>query len=279
MRHQYPIAYTLQLLYHNRHMNMNRNKILPILAVAGALLIVGLIWFLKGGIGGLVGEKWHGVEGEPIDVTLGFYEDWLEARRAGDNEPFTRGLLTYEQVGDDLREKLGAFEGQLAADKEDPVLCQTGLPEGLRTIRVFVQDEKAQFLVTSTTDGQTGQSVATLESKNGLWQITDITCGNAEMGPQGEFSFDKTGFLLKQVPAPLDSNYWHLVFEEAGVLGHAVPLYISDTTVCMTQDGSEATCDDNLLKETIPARVMGEMSESGVDVERIELVESVSISD
>jgi hypothetical protein len=84
---------------------------------------------------------------------------------------------------------------------------------------------------------------------------------------------------LKQVPAPLDSNYWHLVFEEAGVLGHAVPLYISDTTICAQKDGTEAACDDNLLKETMPARVKGEMSESGVNVERIELVETVSISE
>ncbi len=257
---------------------MNRNKILPIVVVVGVLLLAGIIWFLRGG-GGLLTEKWHGVEGEPVDVALGFYEQWLEARRVSDTEPFTRGLLSYEQVGDDLRERLAGFEGKLTADQEDPVLCQVGLPEGLRTIKIFKQDESAQLLITSTTDGQFGQSVATMEAKNGLWQITDITCGNAETGPQGEFSFDKTGFLLKQVPAPLDSNYWHLVFEEAGVLGHAVPLYISDTTVCAQKDGTEAACDDNLLKETMPARVKGEMGESGVDVKRIELVETVSISE
>lgn len=256
---------------------MNKNKILPIAVVAGVLLLAGIVWFLRGG--GLLTENWHGVEGEPVDVALGFYEQWLEARRVGDTEPFTRGLLAYEQVGDDLRVRLAEFEGKLAADQEDPVLCQTGLPEGLRTIKIFKQEESAQLLVTSTTDGQFGQSVATMEAKNGLWQITDITCGNGEMGPQGEFSFDKTGFLLKQVPAPLDSKYWHLVFEEAGVLGHAVPLYISETTVCTQKDGATAACDDNFLKETMPARIMGEMSESGVTVARIELVESVNISE
>lgn len=256
---------------------MNRNKILPIVVVAGVLLLAGIIWFLRSD--GLLTEKWHGVEGKPIDVALGFYEQWLEARRVSDTEPFTRGLLAYEQVGDELRERLAGYEGKLAAGQEDPVLCQMELPEGLRTIRVYEKEDSAQLLITSTTDGQFGQSIATLESKNGLWQITDITCGTGETGPQGEFSFDKTGFLLKQVPAPLDSNYWHLVFEEAGVLGHAVPLYISETTVCTQKDGTEAACDDNLLKETIPARVKGEMGESGVAVERIELVETVSISE
>lgn len=258
-------------------MNMNRNKILPILAVAGILLIIGIIWFVRGGSSGLLGERWHGVAGEPLDIALNFYEEWLDARRAGDNEPFTRGLLAYEQVGDDLREKLSQFEGKLAADQEDPVLCQTQLPEGLRTIPVFKQDEAAQFLVTSK--GSPNQAIVTLAAKDGLWQITDISCGNGEQGPQGEFSFDKTGFLLKQVPAPLDSKYWHLVFEEAGVLGHAVPLHIGETTICANKDGSETTCDDNFLKETMPARVKGEMSESGVTVKRIELVETVSITE
>ncbi len=250
---------------------------MPILAVAGILLIAGVIWFVRGGSAGLLGERWHGVAGEPIDVALEFYEGWLEARRAGDNEPFTRGLLAYEQVGDAVRERLSEFEGKLAAGQEDPVLCQTELPEGLRTIKVYQQEEGAQFLVTSK--GNPNQSIVTLAAKDGLWQITDISCGNGEMGPQGEFSFDKTGFLLKQVPAPLDSNYWHLVFEEAGVLGHAVPLFIGDTTVCVNKDGTEAACDDNLLKETMPARVKGEMSESGVAVKRIELVETVNITE
>jgi hypothetical protein len=259
-------------------MNMNRNKLLPILLVAGGVVVVGLIiWFSSGK--GLIPERWTGVTGEPINVTLDFYEAWLSARGVGTNEPFTRGLLDFEQVSPELRDKLAAFDGQITDGSEDPVLCQTAVPEGLRTIPVYTQEAAAQVLVMSTTDGQTGQAIVSLESKDGLWRISDITCGNAETAPKGEFSFDKAGFLLKQVPAPLDSKYWHLVFQEAGVLGHAVPLFISETTVCVNKDGSEAACDDNLLKETIPARVKGELSETGVQVKRIELVESVSIED
>lgn len=258
---------------------LDRSKLLPVLLVAGGLLIVGLIvWFTTGGKG-LIPEKWTGVAGDPINVTLDFYEAWLEARTAGPNEPFAQGLLDFEQVGPELRDKLKAQEGQLNDESVDPVLCQIGVPEGLRTLPVYQQESAAQILVMSTTAGQSGQAIINMEARDGLWRIVDITCGNAEAGPQGEFSFDKAGFLLKQVPEPLNSDYWHLVFEEAGVLGHAVPLFIDADTVCVNTDGSTAACDDNLLKETIPARVKGEMSEAGVNVKRIELVESVSISD
>jgi len=258
----------------------DRSKLLPVLVVAGALLVIGLIvWVTSGGPRSLVPEQWKGVAGDPINVTLDFYEAWLEARKVGPNEAYGRGLLDYEQVSPALKTKLKSQEGQLNDESTDPVLCQIGVPEGLRTIPVYQQEEAAQMLVMSTTDGQTGQAVVSMESKNGLWQITDINCGNAESGPQGEFSFDKSGFLLKQVPAPLDSNYWHLVYEEAGVLGHAVPLFLNEESVCMNADGSTVSCDDSFLKETMPARVQGQMSETGLTVKRIQVVDSVSISD
>lgn len=258
---------------------MNRNKILPILVVAGILLLIAAVWFFRSSDGGLMGEKWTGVEGEPIDITLDFYSEWLEARKVGDTEPFTRGLLAYEQISPELRERLSTFEGQLAVGQEDPVLCQTELPEGLRTIPTYQKEEAAQFMIRSVDKTHVGQAVVTLEAKNGLWRITEISCGSSETAPEAEFSFDRTGFLLKQVPAPLNSEYWHLVYEEEGVLGHAVPLFIGEQTVCVGKDGNTAACDDNLLKETIPARIMGELSETGVNVARIELIDSVFVTE
>lgn len=256
-----------------------RSKLLPVLLVAGVLLIIGLIVWVTSGGRGLLPTQWKGVAGDPINVTLGFYEAWLQARTVGPNEPFAQGLLDYDQVSPELRDKLKAQEGQLNDESNDPVLCQIGVPEGLRTIPVYQQEEAAQILVMSTTDGQTGQAIVHMAAKDGLWQISDITCGNAESGPQGEFSFDKSGFLLKQVPAPLDSNYWHLVYEEAGVLGHAVPLFLGAESECITEDGSTVACDDNFLKETMPAHVQGQMSETGLEVKRITVVESVAVSD
>lgn len=258
---------------------MNRNKLLPILIAAVVVVVIGLVVWLNYSGKSLIPERWTGKAGDPINVTLDFYEAWLEARKADPNGPFQKGLLDYEQVGPELRDHLKGFEGQLTAESDDPVLCQNGVPEGLRTVPVFQQDAAAQILVMSTTKGQSGQAVVSLAAKDGLWRITDISCGNAESGPKGEYSFDKSGFLLKQVPAPLDSKYWHLVFEEAGVLGHAVPLFIDDNSVCVAKDGTTGPCNDDILKETAPARVMGEMSESGVNVKRIEMVDSVQIED
>lgn len=266
-------AYGFMILF----TDMTRKKYLPIALLAGvAFIIAAIVWQVMGGKS-LFPEKWSGVEGEPVDVTLGFVEAWLNAKTAGENEPFTQNLLDYEQVSPELREKLKGFDGKLGGGAEDPVLCQTAIPEGLRTLPIFKQDESAQVLIMSTTKGQTGQAVVTLEGRNNVWRIKDITCGNAEQAPKGEFSFDRTGFLLKQVPAPLDSKYWHLVFEEAGVLGHAVPLFMDESTVCVKQDGSNGACNEETLKETAPARVMGELSETGVVVKRLEMVESVSI--
>ncbi|MEX2341254.1 MAG: hypothetical protein WD605_02965 [Candidatus Paceibacterota bacterium] len=257
---------------------MNRNKFLPIALVVGIIVVIGIIiWQVLGGKS-LFQEPWTGMEGTAVDVTLDFYESWLSERNAEEGDPFAAGLLDRVQLSKDVREHLASFEGRLNEEGvEDPVLCQTVVPPGLRTIPVYQQEESAQLIVRSSSREHFGQALVTLAAQNGLWQITEISCGNAETGPQGEYSFDKSGFLLKQVPAPLDSNYWHLVFQEAGVLGHAVPLYIDEESVCVQKDGNEVTCNDDFLKETIPARVKGELSETGVEVKRIELVDSISI--
>ena len=80
----------------------DRSKLLPVLLVAGVLLIIGLIVWATSGGRGFLSEPWKGVAGDPINVTLGFYEDWLKARTVGPNEPFVQGLLDYEQVGPEL---------------------------------------------------------------------------------------------------------------------------------------------------------------------------------
>lgn len=258
---------------------MDRKKflILGVLAAAALLVIGVMVWQLVTGKT-LFEEPWTGVEGTPVDVALNFVEPWLDARKIGPDEPFNQGLLEYTQVGKELKAKLQESQGKLGEEGAvDPVLCQAVVPESLRTMRVYEKEDAAQILIMSTARDGSGQAVITMAAKNGLWQLTDITCGSAENGPRGEFSFEKSGFLLKQVPAPLDSNYWHLVFQEEGVLGHAVPLFINESSICVKLDGTEVACDDNILKETIPARVKGEMSETGVTVKRIELIDSVSI--
>lgn len=246
-------------------------KYLPLALMAVAVIILaGFLWWFNKGNDGLLGGETRGMEGDPLDVALGFIEPWLTARQTSDTEPFARGLHNSIILSTDMSAKLADHEAKLAAGELDPVLCQTTVPEGLRTLPVFKQESEAKILVMSSDKTAGGQALVTLASHNGLWEITDITCGSAESDPnQGEFTFDKEGQLLKNVPAPLNSHYWHLVFEEGGVFGHTAPLFLDGSSMC-NKDGSESICSESMLEEIAHVHVQGEMTEAGVQVKRIE---------
>ena len=247
------------------------NRIVVIVVVA--LLAGAVWWFFSGGDGAVRQAGDRGVAGEPMNITLDFYEPWMVALRATNTDPYTLDLHNGKQVSEDLSRKLWQFKEENPDAILDPVICQVAVPSGLRTLPVFEQDDKAQFLVLSAEKGLSGQAVVTLEADGDYWQITDITCGNAEEDPnQGEFSFEREGFLLKNVPEPLDSQYWHLVFEEKGIMGHTAPLFLSDTSVCV-ENGSETVCDSSSFSEAKRVKVQGAMSESGVSVDRIEFIQ------
>ncbi len=247
----------------------NFKKYLPHALMVGAVVVLGVAaWWLGGGE---VGPKeTRGMEGAPIDVALAFYEPWLSARQAVDTDPFMQGLHNSIILSTEMSGKLAEYEGKLGEGEVDPVLCQSKVPEGLRTIPVYRKDDKAEFLVMSAARDASGQAIVTLQSENGLWQITNITCSSGEIDPnQGEFTFDKEGQLLKNVPAPLNSQYWHLVFEEGGVFGHTAPLFLDGESMC-NKDGSESVCSEGMLQETASVHVQGNMTEAGVQVKRIE---------
>ncbi len=248
---------------------MNKNKLFSILLIVAVMAAIVIYFaFVKGGV--QFGEK-RGVEGDPIDVALGFYEPWLTARQSTSTPPFEPELSSRMELSRDLAAKLMEYKDKLVEGEMDPVLCQIEVPEGLRTIPVYKKDDSAQILVMSSKKGVAGQAVVTLAADDGLWQITDIACGNAETNPnQGEFSFDKEGQLLKNVPAPLDSKYWHLVFEEGGVFGHTAPLFFDGNSVCVDTSGSESVCEDSMFKETEAVHIQGSMNEAGVEVKRVE---------
>ena len=112
-----------------------------------------------------------------------------------------------------------------------------------------------------------------LISRDGLWEIADINCTSGEEAPdQGEFTFDREGFLLKQsVPPPLDPQFWYLVFEQEGTPGHTAPLLLGDESTCVNDD-REGSCSDDMLGEALRAHVQGNLTEAGVDVARIEIL-------
>lgn len=257
---------------------MNNRKPLYLTIAIGLIIVVALLaWLFRSPSSETTnsGEEVRGgVSGEPIDITLDFFDKWLLARQSSTTDPYSEKLTTQPALAASVGEKLAQGEAAFKETGFDPVLCQTELPEGFRAKPVFENDTEAQYLV-MTKDKKPGvQTIVSLKAQNNLWLITDITCGTGEQAPeQGEFSFNQEGFLLKEhVPAPLDSKYWHLVFTQNGVQGYTAPLLFSDTSVCMTETSAANTCDDASLGETMKVLVQGNMTEAGVDVVKLQLV-------
>ena len=245
-----------------------------IIAIVAIVLIFGGLWWFFGGDNSFTRDPdARGVQGEPVNVTLDFYEPWIVALRATNTDPYALDLHNSKQISEDLSARLWQFKEENPDTILDPVICQVSVPRGLRTLPVYEQEDKAQYLVRSSEKTLTGQAVVTLEADKGYWQIVDISCDSGEEDPnKGEYSFEREGFLLKNVPAPLDSQYWHLVFEEGGVLGHTAPLFLSGSSVCV-ENGNESVCDTGRFEEAQRVKVQGEMSEVGVDVARVEFIE------
>ena len=94
----------------------------------------------------------------------------------------------------------------------------------------------------------------TLSAHDGLWEITDITCSSGESTPiQGEFSFDREGYLLTNIPAPLDPNSWYFVFEESGTPGHTVALILNNASTCIATDATESVCSTDKFTQAMKA--------------------------
>lgn len=209
---------------------------------------------------------------EPVDIVMDFYNPWLDALVSTSTNPYTSGFATAKILGKELQEHLQSKEGH--ADTEiDPVLCQTTRPETV-TGRIVSQTEtETRVLVLSKDKTITAQSVFTLTRHNDGWFIEDIECFAGEFAPEREFSFEKEGYLLKSVPPPLNAEHWHIVFEEDGELGHFAPLFFNADSACLAPDKSESVCSPDQFTEATKVRVYGQMTESGVEVKRIEFVD------
>lgn len=249
---------------------MHTKKYVPFLLIAALVLGVVAVWWLFSDDSLKQPDDGRGVAGEPIDVALGFYEEWLTEVQASSSDPFGKNIHNHQALSQELSDRLWSERESNPEALLDPILCQLEPPSGLRTLPIYEQEAAAKFLVMAAEKGKSGQSVVTLEKTGDLWRVVDITCGSAESDPnQGEFSFDREGFLLKNVPAPLNSEYWHLVFEEDGEMGYTAPLFLDDSSICVRGD-AEAVCDQSQFVETDKVKVQGQMSEVGVEVKRIE---------
>ncbi len=249
---------------------MDKKKIIIIVVVLVAL--GGLIWFFtRDGEGGSGGQQVSTLDA--VDTVGTFYDQWLKAvKEPGAAEPSRAELLKSPLLGKALKERL-ATESTANASP-DPVLCQTKTPEKINTSRVFEEADKAQLLVMAREKNATEAAIVTLAKKDGAWYIDTIECSKGDIPPpQGEFSFEKEGFLLKaSVPKPYDPKNWHLVFEENGQKGHVVPLLFDAKSECTALDGKKAACKPAEFKEAAKVSIQGQMTERGATVKNLKFV-------
>jgi hypothetical protein len=256
---------------------MYTRKQLYIFIIIGVIIIVGaLLWLFRSpGETNLASEdiQMRGIPGESIDVALDFFEAWSEARLSTTTDPYQAQLVERQEVGVSLKKKLLESETQFRETSFDPVLCQNEVPGKFRAKSVYENEQGAQILIMPKEKEGGIQSIVTISKHDGLTEIVDISCSAGEQAlVQGEYHFDTVGFLLKQsVQPPLDPQYWHLVFAQGGVLGYTVPLFFSEISMCAI-DGVEQSCNDGLLMETMKVQIQGSMTEAGVEVSRLTLV-------
>ena len=236
-----------------------------------ALLIIGigaLVWWMQKDGGGFGSSEPQIPEDEALTILFEFYNPWLDAAQSTSTDPYAEGLAEAPMLSDEVRQYIADHR----EDDIDPVLCQEALPRQIGARPLYEEDLKAQYMLLSR--GLPEQSpryaVATLDAVDGEWRITSIACQFGEEAPEREFSFMQEGQLLKSVPPPLDSNYWHLVFTQSGVEGHTVPLFFDENSTCINEQGETSVCDESQFQQTARATVKGDMTEAGVEVKEMQ---------
>lgn len=240
-------------------------KIIGVIVVLVA--IIGLVWFFA------MGSEQQVSKLDAVDTTADFYDKWLKAaQQPTDADPSLATLAKSPILSKLLRDKIKNAQKD-SNDTTDPVLCQTTVPEGISTRRVYINEDEAQILVTSKDKNVTGQALVTLAKYKEGWYINDIECSLGEFAPEREFSFEKEGYLMKDsIPAPYNPKDWHLVFEDNGQQGHVVPLFFNSESQCTNLDGNTSVCKPEQFNEAEKVSVRGQMTELGADIKQLKFV-------
>ncbi|MDP3880893.1 MAG: hypothetical protein Q8Q32_01780 [bacterium] len=247
----------------------NRGVLIAVLVI---LVVIVAVWLLVGS-GGEMGDKNQEVaQGEPLEIALDFYETWLGAARSTSTDPYKEGLAEDPILSPELRSSLVASEDEVEREV-DPVLCLPILPDQIATILVYELEDKAEVLIMSRKPSRDEQAIFRLTALKGGWYINEIKCSAGEVPPDREFTFETEGFLLKSVPPPFNSKNWHLIFEVDGVAGNVAPLIFDSSSMCTYLDGKKAVCDTTKFEEASKALVRGQMTETGVEVQQLEVLE------
>jgi len=258
---------------------MKRKSSIIIGSVALILIIVVTVMLLAN-----KGFKQEVSQNDPTDIVADFYSAWLDAARSETSSPYAMELDKNPLLSKELRKHLstqaknsgtpevGGEEGE--GDIVDPVLCQTAVPTKISTRTVYENEESVQILVTAKDKELSGQSTVTLKRYNDGWYIDQIECSPGEFGVDREFTFEREGALLKDsLKGDFNTDFWHLVFEERGQKGYVALLLFSEASVCADKKGKESPCGDlSQLKETMHLFVQGQMTESGVEVQKAKIV-------
>lgn len=209
---------------------------------------------------------------DPLDTVLTFYNDWLQAEQSTTTDPIQAGLLDSQVLTPEVRANLEKALAEKSEGSLDPVLCQPIVPVRIGAKVLFALDMQAQIMVLARGGEEKSayQAVVTLKAVEGTWRISEIACTHGDVAPEQEHDFEREGFLLKSVPPPLDSQYWHLVYEENGQLGHTIPLFFSSESICISANGSESGCDPAQFTEAAKVLLQADMTEAGAQVKRIQ---------
>ena len=227
------------------------------------IIFIGAIYFWN------VSNKQEVSIDTPANIVLDFYMPWLNAAQSEDTNPYQEELNKDPLLSKDLRKKLKNAEKD--TEGIDPVLCQTSVPPKVVARVVFQNEETAEILITARPSGfSSEQAIVMLNARDGGWYIHDIRCSPGDFEPDREFTFEREGNLLKSVPEPFNSENWHLVYEENGVPGHAVPLFFDAESTCRTQKGDESACDPDSFVEASKVYIKGQMTEAGVELKHLE---------
>lgn len=252
---------------------MKNSKIIFI-AIA-IVILLGLVIFLNKGTSQTEGEDQQaGIEGDPIDSAIDFYEEWLRLTQNGES-PYNEELINSEYLTNSLRDKLVAAQSDYEQKVSDPVLCRTELPGGLRSKLVSQTENTAQVLIVGPRSAADAIALVKLVGEDGIWKMNMIDCNAGETAPEvGEYNFDQEGYLLKQsVTPPLDPNSWYVVYESDGVMGFTAVLLFGENSTCLAADGSSIACGDESFYEAMKVEVKGNVNEAGVEVAQVLVLE------
>ena len=243
--------------------------ILLVLLLAGAILMFSTNSSLMS-IGG--GNQATPVE-DPLDVTIDFYNSWVKASLSTSTDPYQSGLATSSVLSDEVKSYIEKKRTDRKEGDVEAVICQLITPPRIGGKAIYAKDTEAQIMVLAR--GQevktSNLAIVTLKAIDGKWQISNISCTQGEVGPETAYDFEHSGSLLKQsLPAPFDTQYWHLVYEEVdGKAGYTARLYFTPESICISKEGSESVCNPDTFSEATKVYVEANMTEEGGVVQKM----------